>query len=185
MNTASWLDSVFDENSFICVFFCTSIYLCDQGMERAPLNKWNIVPASGQTLRILWFLSPTREGCEVICLWLCFFSPSATALALAGPAALTHFPRWHDQHQPSSTCTDELCHCLHCTRDLLEERWFPVSWISDSDGAGYKSYFHGADEFLFCRLPWTFLSSKLHGPAVYFTGIYCLYKYFIGRCQAV
>lgn len=47
MNTASWLDSVFDENSFICVFFCTSIYLCDQGMEKAPLNKWNIVPASG------------------------------------------------------------------------------------------------------------------------------------------
>lgn len=136
-------------------------------------------------LRILWFLSPTREGCEVICLWLCFFSPSATALAWAGPAALTHFPRWHDQHQPSSTCTDELCHCLRCTRDLLEERWFPISWIPDSDGAGYKSYFHGADEFLFCRLQWTFLSSKLHGPAVYFTGIYCLYKYFIGRCQAL
>lgn len=97
---------------------------------------------------------------------LLFFPPSATAFALAGPAALTHFPRWHDQHQPSSTCADELCPRLHCTRDLLEERWFPISWIPDSDGAGYKSYFHGADEFLFCRLQWTFLSSKLHGPAV-------------------
>lgn len=174
-------------------FFCTSIYACAQGTERFPLTKWNIVPASRQTL---WILAIST------------FQQRSPRLWIYLSAAFGFFLR---QLREGERCCSSaaICHCFDWkSRFILGPRRWPVSITDTSrgslalwaqvnfatfssvlgvywrngacpcpgfqlvdDAAGCKSYSYSADGFLCRRLQRAFLSSELHEPAIQFTGV--------------